>query len=49
MAIEWLLHYAKFNACWNALHQVEHFEELFFPCWQCIAYYLMPMALVGLT
>ncbi|CAJ1955138.1 unnamed protein product, partial [Sphenostylis stenocarpa] len=29
MAIEWILQYAKFNACWNALYEVEHCEELF--------------------
>jgi len=47
MSIEWLLHYAKFNACWDALYQV---EELFLACRQCIAYYLICLIPVaGLT
>ncbi|XP_017424494.2 uncharacterized protein LOC108333541 isoform X1 [Vigna angularis] len=45
MSIEWLLHYAKFNACWNALYQVQHCEELFPAYRQCIAYYLIRLFL----
>lgn len=50
MATEWILHYEKSNACWNALYEVEHGEKnisFVLPMHRLNLFYLTSYALAG--